>query len=307
MVLAAGRGRRLRPISDLVPKPALRLLDRRLVGWALAQAAEAGADRVVANIWHLPSLMVEALAEEAHRVPELVTSPEQVLMGGAGGIALARERGLLDGDGPLLVLNGDGVFHFDLAPVFARHSAAGDLVTMGLLPHLDPERWARVHLDSHGAVAEIVAPGPPVAGEVPFLYPGVMLVDRELVDALPAGPGEVAERVWAPARAAGRFGGAVIAGHWREVGTPRDYLAAMLALVGDRSWRHPQARVAGTAAVIRSMVGPGADVDEGALLARSIVTGGARVGRGARILGSVVLGAVEVPPGETVNHEVRVG
>ncbi len=287
MVLAAGRGRRLRPISDLVPKPALRLLDRRLVGWALAQAAEAGADRVVANIWHLPSLMVEALAEEAHRVPELVTSPEQVLMGGAGGIALARERGLLDGDGPLLVLNGDGVFHFDLAPVFARHSAAGDLVTMGLLPHLDPERWARVHLDSHGAVAEIVAPGPPAAGEVPFLYPGVMLVDRELVDALAAEPGEVAERVWAPARAAGRFGGAVIAGHWREVGTPRDYLAAMLA-------------------VIRSMVGPGADVDEGALLARSIVTGGARVGRGARILGSVVLGAVEVPPGETVNHEVRV-
>jgi len=142
---------------------------------------------------------------------------------------------------------------------------------------------------------------------VPFLYPGVMLVDRELVGALPEGPGEIGDRLWAPARAAGRFGGAVVAGHWREVGAPGDYLTAVLALLGDGSWRHPEARVADTATVVRSMVGPETVIDEGAVLARSVVTDGAHVGRGARILGSILLGDVEIGPGDTVHQEVRVG
>jgi NDP-sugar pyrophosphorylase family protein len=74
----------------------------------------------------------------------VAVSREETLMGTAGGLALARERGLLGADGPVLLSNGDCRLDLDLEPLVARHRAAGDLVTLALRPHPDPRRWSRV-------------------------------------------------------------------------------------------------------------------------------------------------------------------
>ncbi len=306
MVLAAGRGRRMRPLSDLVPKPALPLLGRPLVSWALAQARSAGASAVVVNVWHLAGLM-EAAVRRAAGEGGVGISREKKLLGGAGGIAAARDRGLLGREGPVLVLNGDSVLDLDLAPLFARHAAARDLVTLALLPHPDPGRWSSVWLAPDGSVTAIVPPGGPPAAGTPYLYPGLMLLARAAVESIPAGAGEVGERIWSPAQKGGRLGGAVVRGRWREVGTPADYLAAVQALLGGESWVHPTARRAAGARVERSMLGEGVRVGEGAIVRDSVLALGVAVGRGCRVERSVMLGPVALPAGSSWADAVTAG
>lgn len=306
MILAAGRGTRMRPLSDVVPKPALPLPSGPVVRSAVELAAACGVRRLVANTWHLADTMAAALAGVVPPGIELVISREEQLLGGAGGLARARDRGLLAGADPLLVVNGDGLLRLDLEAVLERHRSGSDDVTLALIPHLEPRRWTRVQLDGRGAVTGFTAPGEPSAGEVPLLYPGVMLVSAAALASLPSGPAEIMPELWRPALERGRLGAAVVAGHWREVGVPADYLEAALARVPGPPVIDHAARVDPTAAIGRAFIGPGAVVDCDAVVGDSVVSHGAHVGHGARVFRSVLLGRVSVAPGTTVVDELRV-
>ncbi len=293
MVFAAGRGRRMQPLSDVLPKPALPVPGGPVLGWPLRLAARNGVDAIVVNTWWHAGEM-ERVAR-ACRPPgiELRLSREETLMETAGGLALARDRGHLGAEGPVLVLNGDGVLNLDLEPLFRRHSESEDLVTLGLLPHLGPERWSRVLLDRNGAVCDILPPGTPAAGEVPLLYPGVMVIAREAVDRLETVPSGVASALWNPARSAGRMGGVVLPGHWREVGTPEGYLETVLSMLGDRVEIDPSARVADGVRIERSLIGIDVSIEPGAVISNSVVSHGAVVRSGAYIERTVLLGGNE--------------
>jgi mannose-1-phosphate guanylyltransferase len=305
MVLAAGRGERMQPLSSIVPKPALALPDGPVIASSMRLAARAGVDRIVVNTCHLAEKMAEAVVEVAIDRIEIVLSPEAELMGTAGGLALARERGLLGQDGPVLVLNGDGVVGLDLDGLIKRHLGTEDSVTLALLPHLDPGRWSRVVLDAEGRVAGIHAPGRPDTSEAPFLYPGVMVVSRAALDSMPVAPGDIPEILWKPAREAHRLGGIVVAGHWREVGTPEDYLAVMNLRLAGATVVHPTATVDTSASLAASFVGRNVSIESGTKVVASILDEGAVIQMGARVERSVLVGRVEVGPDETVTNEVR--
>jgi mannose-1-phosphate guanylyltransferase len=277
--------------------------DGPVVASALRLAAEEGVGRVVVNTCHLGERMAEAIAEIEIPGFEFVVSHEDELMGTAGGLALARDRGLLGDSGPLLVINGDCALGLSLDEFAKQHLARHDLVTLALLPHLDPERWSRVLLDSSGRVSGIQPSGSPAAHEAPFLYPGVMAVHRDAINALPSTPGEIPEFLWDPAFSAGRLGGVVVAGHWREVGTPADYLDVMLLRLAGSSAIDPRASVADEARIIDSFIGKDSVVLEGAFVEHSIVAEGATIGTGARIERSVVMGKVELSQDEHIRGE----
>jgi NDP-sugar pyrophosphorylase family protein len=300
MVLAAGRGERMRPLSDALPKPALPLPNGPVVTSALRLAAGAGIRSVTVNLWHLAERMEQVL----HRVDlpgvRIAASREPALMGTAGGLALARSRRLLAQVGPVLVVNGDCLLELELAPLLERAAAASDLVTLGLMPHPDPERWSRVVLDGAGTVTAMLPPGSATPGETPYLYPGVMVVSRAALDALPVEALATPEALWEPARTAGRLGGVVLRGRWREVGTPAAYLEAALDELGGRSTVDPTASVDRRAELRSSYVGEGARVAADAVLEESVVACGATVGCGARLTRSVLLGPVEIPEGTAV-------
>ena len=305
MVLAAGRGERMQPLSSVVPKPALALPDGPVIASCMRLAAHAGVDRIVVNTWHLAEKMAEAVAEVALNGIEIALSPETELMGTAGGLALARERGLLGQDGPVLVLNGDSVVSLDLEALVEHHLDTEDSVTLALLPHLDPGRWSRVVLDADDRVAGIHSPGRPDTSEAPFLYPGVMAVSQAAIERLPTAPGDIPEILWKPARKAHRLGGVVVAGHWREVGTPEDYLAVMSLRLAGNNFVHPTASVHSSAYLVASFVGRDVTIEDGARVDSSILSEGVIVRRGARIEHSVLMGKIEVGPDETVIEEVR--
>jgi NDP-sugar pyrophosphorylase family protein len=237
----------------------------------------------------------------------IVVSRETSLMGTAGGLALARERGLLGSEGPVLVLNGDSLYGLTLEPLIERCVSADDLVSLGLIPHPDPARWSRVLLDPAGRVTAIRRTTEPAHNEPePCHYPGVMVVSREALDALPVGPGSTPARLWEPARAAGRLGGALLAGTWSEVGTPHDYLAAVRQRLAGRSEVDPTAVVDPSAQLHGSFVGERVQVNAGSTVTDSIVVCRARLGCDVSVHRSVLLGPVDIPDGELVEDTVRV-
>ena len=305
MVLAAGLGERMRPLTSVLPKPALPMPDGPVVASALRLAASAGATRIVVNVSHLAEQMAEAVSEVTIDGVEIALSFEDELMGTAGGLAVARDRGLLGNEDSVLVINGDGALGLDLEGFTEHHLARGDLVTLALLPHLDPRRWSRVVLDVDERVTEIHPPGRPDPLEVPFLYPGVMAVNRDALDALPATPGEIPVALWTPAQKERRLGGLVVAGHWREIGTPTDYLEVMLLRLVGTTWTHPSAKVSAGASIRNSLVGRGTVVSDRAVIEDSVVAEGVIVGEGARVTRSVLLGTVEVSPSEIVVEDIR--
>ena len=290
MVLAAGRGERMRPLSGVLPKPALPLLHQPVIASGIRLAEASGAARVVVNTWHLAELMQAKLGEIEHPAPTIAISRETELMGTAGGIALARDRGLLGDGGPVLVINGDGLLNLDLEPLFRRVETSDDLVTLALIPHPDPRRWSCISLDRHGLVSSIRRPGAAAAGELSFLYPGVMLITREALSRLPAGPGDTPDRLWGPALAEGRLGGVVVNGRWREIGTPSDYLETVLELVNQSTVRHPSAAVDAAARLRSSLIGWNAVVEAGAVVEKSVVAEGATVRSDSHVLRSGLLG-----------------
>ncbi len=305
MVFAAGRGERMAPLSQAFPKPALPTPSGPVVCSPLRLAAATGCRHIAVNIWHLADLMEAAVAGCMVSQLETACCREPELMGTAGGLALARDRGLLGSEGPVLVLNGDGVLELSLDSLIHRFATSGDLVSLALLPHPDPGRWSRVTLDGRGVVDQIFPPGSPASGETPLLFPGVMLVSRHALNTLDASPHGVAEGLWAPARAAGRLGGAVVTGRWREVGTPSDYLATVLGQLDGSVVIDPSALVDPGAELGATFIGPEARVEAGAAVGESVVAGGAVVRRGARVIRSVLMGAVEAFEGDSVVDEFR--
>jgi mannose-1-phosphate guanylyltransferase len=305
MILAAGHGQRMLPLTSVLPKPALPLPDGPVIASALRLAAASDVRRVVVNVCHLAQHMADAVTDAVIDGIEVAISIEDDLMGTAGGLSLARDRGLLGDSGSVLVMNGDCALGLDLTGFCDFHLANDNLVTLALLPHLDPTRWSRVVLDANGLVAEINPPGRPEPLEVPFLYPGVMAVHRHALDALPATPGDVPAALWGPARSQGRLGGLVVAGHWREVGTPADYLEVMLARLAGTAMIDPAATVHQAAVIESSFIGRGAVVSRGARIEDSVVAEGAVIGEKARVRRSVLFGAVRVNRGETVAESVQ--
>ena len=122
---------------------------------------------------------------------------------------------------------------------------------------------------------------------------------------MPVAPGDIPEILWEPAREKHRLGGVVVAGHWREVGTPADYLAVMNLRLAGATVIHPTAIVDHSASIGESFVGRNVTIESGAEIEASILDEGAVIRSGGRVEHSVLMGEIEVGPNETVTNEMR--
>lgn len=283
MLLAAGFGERMEPLSTVVPKPALEVLGRPLLASALLNLSAAGCARVVVNLHRHPE-RVAAAARATHQ-GALSFSWEPELLGSAGGVSAARP---LLGDGPVLVGNADIWGELDLRPLLG----AGDAGTavLALLPHPDPARWSSVVLGHDRCVDAFLAPGAAHSGER-FLFTGFQLLGAKVVASLPEPPATMAQ-AWEALRRLGALKGVVTPGSWREAGTPAAYQALVVGLLSHDRWIHPQAAVAPDARVVRSAVGAGCRLAAGSAVYECVLTAGAIVGSGCELRSCVVAGPV---------------
>lgn len=284
MLLAAGRGDRMEPLSTVVPKPALDVLGRPLLASALAQLRRAGCERIAINLHRDPGAVAAAARDVGG---DLLFSWEPELLGSAGGIAAART---LLGEGAIVVANADTSSELDLAPLL--HAGDDALALLALIPHPDPARWSSVLLADDGRVRAFLPPGARAVG-ARYLFTGFQWLGAKVVKALPAPPREMAE-VWEALRSRGRLRGVVVSGSWQEAGSPLVYRDLVLGRIGDATWVHPQATVGEGARLERSAVGAGCRVEPGAEVSGCVLTAGAVAGRASTLSGCVLAGPVNV-------------
>jgi mannose-1-phosphate guanylyltransferase len=298
MVLAAGLGTRLRPLTLRVAKPALPLLGSTLLEANLALAARAGADEVVVNAHHLPHTVAAAARRGAARLGlRLHLSFEAPDVRGTGG-ALVLARPLLDRGDPFLLVNGDVLADLDVGAAVRAHRASGAATTLLVRPHPGGD-FGAVEVDGAGRVARAavgfgrdLAPGERTTR---YLFAGIHVLGPEIFGVLPAtGAPCVNRQGHAELIRRGRHVHAHLdaGGSFSDVGTPDRYLAAQFDVLEGRIDRAAIGDpLAG--AIERSpgvFVDPTATVAPGAHLeAPCYVGAGVRIGPVARLRRAAVL------------------
>ena len=236
MVLAAGLGTRMRPLTSNTAKPLLTLGGKSLLNHALDRLAEVGVETVAVNAhWHADQVVAALAAREAP--PRTVALPEASLLDTGGGVRAA--LGVL-GEGPFYVINGDAFWLDGPRPALQRLAEAFDDSVDGvLLLH----RTFQVHAEVGSGDFALDKWGIPRRRKereiVPYLYAGVHLMRASLLNDMPEGPFSM-NRAWDRAIDAGRLRAVVHDGLWFHLSTPPDLSDAegILAarLTGDVRW-----------------------------------------------------------------------
>lgn len=301
-MLAAGLGTRMRPLTERRAKPALPVLNRPLILHTLERLAHAGVSDVVVNLHHRPASVRRAVGVRPFGL-RVRYSHERRILGTGGGPRRARP---LLGREPILLVNGDVLFDFDLRALVARHRRSGAAATLALRPNPDPSRYGPIVTDPSGRVLSLAGRPRGRRGRV-SLFTGVHVVDPALFERLPAGASDSVRDLYAPLVADGGFvAGVRVRGAWFDFGDPARYLAAqrrLLRRAGKRRLVASGARAAG--AVLRAaIVGRGARIEPGARVTDSVLWEDVRVGACARVRRCVLADGVRVLPGERIEGQV---
>jgi len=152
MVLAAGLGLRMRPLTLLRAKPVLPVLNRPLLEWTMTRLARAGVRDVVVNLHHLPETVTDVCGTGRRFGLVIRYSDEPALLGTGGGPRAV--RGFF-GDEPLLLVNGDVLFDLDLRRLLAVHRASGARATLALRANPVPYAYSPVVSDRKGRILSI--------------------------------------------------------------------------------------------------------------------------------------------------------
>lgn len=227
MLLAAGLGRRMRAVSDRLPKPLIEVGGRTLIDRALDRFADAGVGRTVVNLHHKGALIEAALARRV--APEILFSPEPELLETGGGVAAA--LGLLGGT-PFFVANSDALWLNGPEDALHRLAAAWDEGNMDGLLLLYPLARTGAYdgpgdffLTQEGRLTRRGA-----AAVAPFLFTGVQILHPRLFEGAPGGAFSL-NVLYDRALAEGRLYGLVHDGAWFHVGTPAGLAEAEDALI----------------------------------------------------------------------------
>lgn len=297
MVLAAGRGVRLRPLTERLPKPLLPVGDSVLVECSLDALAKAGVEAVALNLHHRGGQIRERLGERFKNVP-LTYSEEPELLGTLG--ALTNLRRFLEPADLVVVVNGDSLCEWPVAQVLDAHRSGDAAATLLVSATADPADFAGgIGVRKGGVEAgRVTGFRQPTPGE-PRVFAGLQVFAPELLSGLPVEPLDTVRDLYEPALAQGRRIDAVeTTAPWFDLGTPRRYLEALLATCAPSGGNVISARsdVADGARLVACAVLPAARVDEGTRLTRVIVGPGVEVGGGS-VYDSVLLTRQAPGPG----------
>lgn len=228
MVLAAGLGKRMRPLTATQPKPMVRVAGKPLIDHALDRLADAGVTKAVVNVHYLADALEAHVTARA--LPKVAISDERALLLETGGGMIKAQDKLPD---PFFALNADNIWLDGPNNAFAELSRRWDPAQMDALLLLVPHARALnfngpgdFHMDALGRVSRRRD-----GRVVPFIYTGIQLVSHRLLREAPEGPFST-NILWNRAIEEGRLFGLSFGGLWFEVGTPQAIRPTEEALLG---------------------------------------------------------------------------
>ena len=289
VVLAAGEGQRMRPLTELYPKPALPVLGTASFEVIVEKLLRTGASTVHCNLFHLPGPLLELIDDKNW---PLTVHHEETLLGTGGGIG--NMAGALPSSGVILLHNGDIVSNIELGPAIAYHRSRGSLFTMVLAGKGPPPSVATASDGEVTGIGEETGDGNQKLG-----YTGIALLSPEALRFFPRG--EPAELVPILRMMIQQMPGSVAGFEsdddtlWAEIGSPAGYLSLHRRILVGRERFDPMLEPP----PLPLFVSDGAMVDPGSEWQGFLsVQSGAHIERNSRLEDCVVLEGARVLEGE---------
>ena len=336
MVLAAGLGERMWPLTEGRAKPSLPLLNRPIIAFALEHLARHGVQEAVINLHFQPESIRGTVGDGRKYGLRVHYSEEPIILGTAGGLKKAEP--LLKGSGSFFMVNSDSLSDCDLSAVHNKHRESGALATMVLMPQDPKAGYSTVEMDERDRIVRIAGiPGrdsDPRAGR--YFFAGIHLLEPEIFDSIPPGNSDINKDIYPRLISSGRvIGGYVHTGFWRELGNPSLYLEGALSalraakdpsleplrapggifldrvpppkdvsieppvLVGRGATIGPKSALLGGVVIGRQVT-----IGKGCSLRSTIVWDGARIGEGSRLSECIVTSGVYIPPGVSLTQKI---
>src|SRR2546423_2003636 len=235
MILAAGFGERLWPLTADRTKPALPVLGKPLVGYVAEYLASFDIKDVLVNLHHHPDSVRRSLGDGTQFGVQLEYINEPVILGTSG--ALDNARAHLDGE-TFVVVNGKLITNLDLNAALARHRAQNALATMVLKRNEARERFSVVETRDGFVTrfAGMPSKSDPASGDPPLMFTGIHILEPRIFDYIPRGVfSDTVIDVYPQAMAKGeRIVAHVADGMWYELSTLQRYLDISLALLNEK-------------------------------------------------------------------------
>jgi NDP-sugar pyrophosphorylase family protein len=296
LVLTAGLGTRLRPLTDVRAKPAIPVAGEPMIRRIIRTLVAQGVDDLVLNLHHLPATLTAVVGDGHDLGARVRYSWEPIILGSGGGPRLARP---LVGGETFWIVNGDTLTDVSLGPLADAHAESGARVTLALVPNREFARYGGVHLDDQRRVTRFTRAGP--ASEGSYHFVGVQLVDAAVFDAVR--PGEAARSIGGVydaliASNPDAVRGSMSEASFFDVGTVDDYRRTHDAYAfADR---------ARSSADATPSVGRGTTIDPSSRVTRSILWDDVQVAAGATLDTCIVTDGVRVPAGAAYSRAVLV-
>lgn len=287
MILAAGFGTRLFPLTIDRTKPAIPFLGKPLVGYVAEYIARFGIRDIVVNLHHQPQSVMNALGDGREfgvRIDYTVEQPE--ILGTAG--ALDNAKHLL-GDDTFLIVNGKIITDIDISDAIETHRRTGALATMVLMPNFKREKFTVVETDDGFVTgfgdyahpfseAEIRDTEHEIA--TPLMFTGIHILEPRVFEYIPRGVySDIVPTFYNPAIANGeRIAAHVANGNWFELSTIPRYLDISLAMMNGTSvYCGRDCSISIDAAIRDSVIWDGVSIADGASLYRTIIADGVEI------------------------------
>lgn len=313
LILAGGKGTRLRPLTVYTPKPIVPLMNRPFVLYQLEILARAGIKDITLSLSYQPDKIEDVLGDGTDFGVKLKFVTEPQPMGTAGAYKFAADRTR----GTTIVLNGDILSDIDISKAIARHRETNADASIVLVRVDDPSRYGLVSTDEEGRVLNFLekpAPGEQSANGVNTINAGIYILEPAILDLIPDSENFSFEYNVFPAilEKGFKFHAVVLENeYWRDIGNPASYLQAHMdflagtiggfssgsagkseiataANVDGRSVLGEGCVVKPNARVINSVLGPGVHLEEKAVISNSVIWAHSRISSFAEIDGSVL-------------------
>jgi mannose-1-phosphate guanylyltransferase/mannose-1-phosphate guanylyltransferase/phosphomannomutase len=312
MVMAAGLGTRLRPLTYDVPKPLVPVANRPVMEHILMLLRRHGFGPLIANLHWFPETIRDRFGDGSGTGVDLTYSYEDELLGTAGGVRNVAE---FFGDEPFLVMAADALTDIDLAALRAAHEANDGIATLAVKRVSNVTEFGVVVTDSGGRIQGFQEKPDPAEALSDLASCMIYVLEREIFDYFPSKPVVDFAREVFPALLSNDVPFYVheIDSYWNDVGSLPEYLQGNLDAVeggveveprgtlldpsgGDEALERGDPGVSG-----RVLVGEGCDLDPGSRLDGPLVIGGGcRIGSAAQVKESVLLPGSRVAEGALV-------
>ncbi len=318
VILAGGKGTRLRPLTLNTPKPIVPILTRPFLSLQIELLKRTGIDEIVLSLSYQPRRIEELFGDGKQLGVKIHYTMEPDPLGTAGAVKNAEP--LLENQ-QVIVFNGDVLSDIDLGEVLDFHQSTGAKATIVLTPVENPSAYGLVEVEEDGRVRRFLEK--PSYDEITCdtINAGIYILERETLDHIPEGRHYSFERGFFPAllREEIPFYAYVHRGYWIDIGTPekylnvhRDILEGLLQLEGfstnaGGTFVHPEATVErgarvsgpafiGSGATIKTgariephaVIGDNCRIEEGASVGDSVLWANVRVGADARVRGALI-------------------